>query len=116
MLQEHLSMRQIALKLHQSVSTICREIHRCTVVNYRAETAHAAYIHKRKNSHCKRKLDNELLLLEIVRDIQEKHWSPEQIFGRLSMDAGHKVIGYNTIYRSIYRDNLMVNKTHSLAE
>lgn len=114
MLQEHLSMRmrQIALKLHRSVSTISREIHRCTAINYQAEKAHAAYIRNRKNSHRKRKLDDEFLRLEIINDIQEKHWSPEQITERLSVDAGYKVISYNTIYRSIYRDNLMVKKNH----
>ena len=112
MLQEHLSMRQIALKLHRSVSTISREIHRCTAINYQAEKAHAAYIRNRKNSHRKRKLDDELLRLEIINDIQEKHWSPEQIAGRISVDAGYKVISYNTIYRSIYRDNLMIKKNH----
>lgn len=48
MLQEHLSMRQIALKLHRSVLTISREIHRCTVINYQAEKDHAAYIRNRK--------------------------------------------------------------------
>ena len=112
MLQEHLSMRQIALKLHRSVSTISREIHRCTAINYQAEKAHAAYIRNRKNSHRKRKLDDELLRLEIINDIQEKHWSPEQIAGRLSVDVGYKVISYNTIYRSIYRDNLMIKKNH----
>lgn len=113
MLQEHLSMRQIALKLHRSVSTISREIHRYTVINYQAEKAHAAYIRNRKNSHRKRILDDELLRLEIINDIQEKHWSPEQIAGRLSVDAGYKVISYNTIYRSIYRKNLMVKKNRS---
>lgn len=66
----------------------------------------------RKNSHRSRKLDNELLRLEIINDIQEKHWSPEQIAGRLSVDAGCKVISYNTIYRGIYRNNLMVKKNH----
>lgn len=44
MLQSHMSMRQIALKLYRSVSTISREIHRCPVINYQAEKAHAAYI------------------------------------------------------------------------
>lgn len=112
MLQEHLSMRQIALKLHRSVSTISREIHRCIAINYQAEKAHAASICNRKNSHRKQKLDNELLCLEIINDIQEKHWSPEQIAVRLSVDAGCKVISYNTIYRGIYRDNLMVKKKH----
>ena len=28
------------------------------------------------------------------------------------MDAGYKVISYNTIYRGIYRDNLMIKKNH----
>ena len=42
MLQEHLSMRQIALKLDRSISTISREIHRCTAINYQAETTHAS--------------------------------------------------------------------------
>ncbi|MDF8368727.1 helix-turn-helix domain-containing protein [Weissella paramesenteroides] len=72
MLQEHLSLHQIALKLHRSVSTISREIHRCIAINYKAENAHADYICHRKNSHCKRKLDNELLRQEIINDIQEK--------------------------------------------
>lgn len=77
MLQEHLSMRQIALKLDRSISTVSREIHRCTVINYQAEKAHAAYIRNRKNSRRKRKLEDESLRLEIINDIQEKHWSPE---------------------------------------
>lgn len=42
MLQEHLSMRQIAMNLHRSVPTISREIHRCTAINYQAETTHAS--------------------------------------------------------------------------
>lgn len=54
-----------------------------------------------------------MLRLKIINDIQEKRWSPEQIAGRLSVDAGYKVISYNTIYRSIYRENLMVKKNRS---
>lgn len=90
MLQGYLSMRQIALKLHRSVSTISREIHWCSAINYQAEKAHAAYISNRKNSHRKRKLDDELLRLKIINGIQEKHWLPEQIAGRLFVDAGYK--------------------------
>lgn len=46
----------------------------------------------RKNSHRKRKLDDELLHLEIISNTQEKHWSPEQIAGRLSVDAGTNLL------------------------
>lgn len=53
-----------------------------------------------------------MLRLKIINDIKEKHRSHEQIAGKLSVDAGYKVISYNTIYRSIYRDNLTVKKSH----
>ena len=54
MLQEQPSMHQIALKMHRSVSTISRKIHRCIAIDYQAEKAHAAYIRNRKNLHRKR--------------------------------------------------------------
>ena len=43
----------------------------------------------------------------------QENLSMRQIAGRLSVDVGYKVISYNTIYRSICRNNLMVNKNHS---
>lgn len=112
LLDEHMSMRQIASKLHRSVSTISREIHRYGTNSYRAETAHADYMTSRKNSHRTRKLSDRKLRSEVIQDIQVKHWSPEQIAGRLSVTAGHNVISYNTIYRGIARDNLMIKKNN----
>ena len=53
-------------------------------INYQVEKAHTAYIRNRKNSHHNQKIDIELLRLEIINDIQEKHRPPEQIAGRLS--------------------------------
>lgn len=61
----------------------------------------------RKNSHRTRKLSNPKLRSEVIQDIQVKHWSPEQITGRLSVTAGHNVISYKTIYHGIVRDNLI---------
>lgn len=113
LLDEHMSMRQIASKLHRSVSTISREIHRYGTNSYRAETAHADYMTSRKNSHRTRKLSDRKLRSEVIQDIQVKHWSPEQIAGRLSVTAGHNVISYNTIYRGIARDNLMIKKNYA---
>jgi len=106
LLREGLSMRSIAKEIGRSASTISREIARCVGSTYEAEDADQKHMLARTKSHKHRKLDNTELRELVIYGINQKHWSPEQIAGRLKISRGHTIISANTIYRAIYRDNL----------
>ena len=106
LLKEGLSMRRIAKEIGRSVSTISREIARSVGSTYVAENANQNHILARTNSHKHRNLDNDELRNVVIYGINQKHWSPEQIAGRLKVSTGHSIISANTIYRAIYRNNL----------
>lgn len=99
------SLRFTAKELNRSISTISIEINRCAKGTYSAEKADKLYRNNRTNSHKITKFSDSELRIKVIDYIKIKHWSPEQIAGRLSLDGSFS-ISYNIIYRSIYNDNL----------
>ncbi len=102
-----LKAKECAITLHmkRSLSTISRELKRCSG-EYSANTAENGYHVKRRNCHKPLLLDNHpQLRRKIVHYILDLHWSPEQITARFAKE--HRwCVSYNTIYRHIYKHNL----------
>ncbi|WP_204119939.1 IS30 family transposase [Lacticaseibacillus suilingensis] len=106
-----LSLHQIAAQLNRSVSTISREIHRCSK-DYKALSAQKDYLKKRKACRRHRIFENEILRSAVITAIQDNHWSPEQIVGNYQRIQGTSPFSCVTIYREIYRHNLGLPKNH----
>lgn len=101
------SLRKIASRLHRAPSSMSREIHR-SVVDRKYYRAIFAQQHSNKIRHKlrkNRKLDNNIILREIVLSYLAKNWSPEQIAKRLiilypsNMDMR---VSHETIYSYLY--------------
>ena len=95
------SIRQIASALDRSPSTVAREIKRNTSRQggYRAGYADQQSRARRWSGS---KLDRDSALREMVLSRLAQGWSPEQVSGRLALEAGVCVISHETIYRFIY--------------
>ena len=100
------SIRQIALAMGRSPSTISRELRRNTVApgGYLPHTAHRLSVKRRERPRTA-KLAREGPLREYVAGKLKKRWSPEQITHRLRRefpyDPGMRV-SCETIYQAIY--------------
>lgn len=101
------SLRKIASRLHRAPSSMSREINR-SVVDRKYYRAIFAQQHSNKIRHKlrkNRKLDNNIILREIVLSYLAKNWSPEQIAKRLiilypsNMDMR---VSHETIYSYLY--------------
>jgi transposase, IS30 family len=98
------STRAIAFVLGRSASTISRELRRNAKDydgNYRAELAHSYAVARRRR--CRRGSQFDEQQLQLVDQLIQEEWSPEQIAGRLGKEAVLK-ISRETIYRRIRRD------------
>ena len=95
------SLRQIAAALDRTPSTISRELKRNAgaQVGYRPAYADEQAWARRWSGS---RLERDDGLREAVLDRLADGWSPEQVAGRLALEAGHKVISYETIYRFVY--------------
>lgn len=106
-----LSLRQIALKLGKSHSTLSRELkrntHDPTLKWYQPYTAHDLAL-KRKSRPSNYKLIQNLPLRHYVFRYLKEGWSPELISGRIKIDHTNLSISDESIYRFIY------SKDHSL--
>ena len=95
------SVRQIAASLDRSPSTISRELKRNGSrtqgyqPGYADQQAHARRWHGSK-------LERNDSLREQVLACLRQNWSPEQVAGRLALEAGRTVVSHETIYRFIY--------------
>ncbi len=96
------SLRQIAKKLHRSVSTISREIKR--------NKGKRGYKHKQAQRNAEERHKQKakaFKLTEAVKELINKHlkegWSPEQIAGRLKRE-GITSLHHETIYEYIRED------------
>jgi IS30 family transposase len=100
------SMRAIARRLGRSPSTISRELARNSdrAGGYRATRAHAlAYV--RASRPKPSKLATNMILRRKVENDLQKHYSPEQIVGRLRQEFPHDQemrVSHETIYQSLY--------------
>jgi IS30 family transposase len=99
------SLRAIATAIGRSASTVSREVARNGgSATYRAV---AAAERAREQAHRPKPsaLENNPLLREIVIDLLDNEWSPEQIVGRLRLlhsDDPLMKISHESIYRAIY--------------
>lgn len=95
------SLRQIAAALDRPPSTISRELKRNTgsKIGYSPAYAQQQAAARRWSGS---RLEREDALREDVLDRMADGWSPEQISGRLALDAGHRVISHETIYRFVH--------------
>lgn len=98
--QQNVTQKQIAFVLGVHPSTISRELAR----NNSMKLVYSAQL---SNSRCKAarsrapyKLKGDLLK-KVIFCLRERH-SPEQISGTLALEAGHKVVSHETIYKYIY--------------
>jgi transposase, IS30 family len=99
-----MSVRQIAYLLGRAGSSISREVRRNAKEYdgaYRAEPAHSYAVARRKR--CRRGTQFSAEQLQMVDDLVQEQWSPEQITGRLK-EQGILSISHETIYRRIRRD------------
>ena len=102
------SLRQIAASLDRSPSTISRELDRNKSSKHGYQPVHA---HERaralrwRGSRLKRRPE----LGELVLDRLKAGWSPEQVSGRLALEAGEPVISHESIYRFIYAEITRTN-------
>jgi len=95
------SLGKIAAALDRSPSTISRELgrNRSRQSGYRPGYAQQQSRARRWTGS---KLDRNGVLREKVLAGLKRGWSPEQVAGRLSLEAGRQVISHETIYRFIY--------------
>ena len=95
------SVRQIAASLDRSPSTISRELKRN---GSRTQGYQPGYADQQ--AHARRwrgsKLERNDSLREQVLACLRQNWSPEQVAGRLALEAGRTVVSHETIYHFIY--------------
>ena len=95
------SIRQIAATVDRAPSTISRELKRNggRQVGYRPGYAEEQTRARRWSGS---RLEREPELRRTVLDRLARGWSPEQVAGRLAVEAGEPVISHESIYRFIY--------------
>ena len=94
------SMRQIATIMDRSTSTISRELNRN---GSRKEGYNPGYADEQAWARrwCGSKLDRDASLRQLVYSCLQSGWSPQQVSGRLALEAGRTVISHETIYRFV---------------
>jgi IS30 family transposase len=95
------SIRQIAAALDRQPSTISRELKRNSgsKIGYRPSYAQAQAEARRWSGA---RLERDDALRETILDRLASGWSPEQVCGRLALEAGRPVISHESIYRFIH--------------
>jgi IS30 family transposase len=95
------SIRQIAAALDRQPSTVSRELKRNSgsKIGYSPTYAQQQAGARRWSGS---RLERDDALRESILDRMADGWSPEQIAGRLALDAGHRVISHETIYRFVH--------------
>lgn len=106
MLAEGKGVCAIARAIGRDKSTVSREISRNSLpaggrLRYRASAAGALYEERRGRCRRPRLLDDPGLRSLVQDKILERHWSPEQIAGRLALEGAGPSVSASTIYRAI---------------
>ena len=98
------SIRQIGAALDRSPSSISRELKRNTGSGPRAGPYKAAYAQAQASARrCSgSRLERDDGLCDQVLEGLKRGWSPEQVAGRLKLEAGRPLVGHESIYRFIY--------------
>lgn len=99
---------EIARAIHRDKSTVSRELRRNGKSNhYGSATAQRRYERRRRACRPKRRLSDPSLLAEVRSRISDDRWSPEQVDGRMRLEAGGAcVVSFSTIYREINAGSL----------
>lgn len=103
MLWQKSSIRSIAIAISRSPSSISRELRKnlpLEVRRYTPRLAHERALANRKSRGRKERLKDKSIREYVISRLK-KHWSPEQIAGRIKIDAGVK-ISHEAIYQFIY--------------
>lgn len=106
-----MSIRQIAIALHRSPSTISRELKRnsyktsvyCFITNYSPNKAQELANERKVNSHANFKYDENTI--EYIQSTLLDNWSPEQIAKRKTEEV-QRVPSTSSIYRYIHKELL----------
>jgi len=95
------SVRQIAASLDRAPSTDARELKRNAS---RTSGYQPRYAEEQAGARrwCGSRLERDDVLRERVLSGLKQGWSPEQVAGRLALEADKRVISHATIYRFIY--------------
>jgi len=101
---EGVTLREIAKRLGRNHTTISREYKRHGEQTYSPGTAHDQAV-KDRGAPRKHKLDDPLLQTYVIGKLG-KHWSPEQIAGRLELKRSAITIVHETIYAFLYASPL----------
>lgn len=106
---QKVSIRRIAKVLGRSHSSVVRELNkrnRGKIYRYKPRLAHERALKKRKCRGRKQRLKNKTVRAYVVSHLR-KHWSPEQISGRMKKEGigniSHEAI-YQFIYAQIHRN------------
>jgi len=103
MLWQKSSIRNIAIALKRSPSSVSREIKRNLPLErkvYAPRLAHKKALIKRKSRGRKDRLKNQRVRDYVIAHLKER-WSPEQISGTVESEIGES-ISHETIYQFIY--------------
>ena len=95
------SIRQVASSLDRSPSTIARELNRNAAKSQGYQPSYAQQQARARRWRGSRLQRNPELRGQVLAGLKAG-WSPEQVAGRLALEAGRRVISYETIYRFIY--------------
>ena len=102
MRSRHETVTAIADAIGRDKSTVSRELARNgRRGRYGACKAQERAEGRRKACRPRRRLDDPALMEEVRGRIVDDHWSPEQVDGRLRLEAGRCVVSLSTIYRAV---------------
>lgn len=110
MLRTGSTQKEIASIIGTTPSTVCQELKRNSDADgvYRASIAKERTRERRKHANQRfRKIRNNEWLKKCIEKHLRKHWSPEQISGRLKKDypkERDKHIGKDALYRWVYEE------------
>lgn len=106
LVQQNFGVREMALAMGRSASTISRELRRnAQPAGYASATARACAQQRRKQGRSPNKLHRGGVLFDVVRHFLRERWSPEQISLTLAhiYSKGHEHrVSHETIYNCIY--------------
>lgn len=106
LVQQNFGVREMALAMGRSASTISRELRRnAQPAGYASATARACAQQRRTRGRPPNKLHRDGVLFDVVRHFLSERWSPEQIALTLAaiLPKGHEHrVSHETIYNCIY--------------
>lgn len=106
----HTTQKEIAIIIGKTPSAVSQEIKRNLTKDgkYYVKTAKENRIERRLNANQRfKKIENSEWLQKHIEKYLKKHWSPEQISGRLKIDylnETEKQIGKDSVYKWIYTE------------